>query len=74
MASPMTRRVDGTPPQHRFAGDRKLSGAGAEEKDLGVLMDEKSGMCKCPAAYKLANAEERLDIKISGTEKSSGYI
>lgn len=24
-----------------FAGDRKLSGAGAEEKDLGVLMEEK---------------------------------
>lgn len=64
MASPMTQRVDGARPQHGFAGNRKLSGAGAEEKDFRVLMDEESGMCKHPAAHKVANAEARLDIKI----------
>lgn len=62
---PNDTEIGGAHPQHRFARDRELSRVGAEEKDLGVLMDEKSGMCKSQAAYELPNAEERLDIKIS---------
>lgn len=70
---PKTQRVTGTPPQHGLAGERELSRAGAEEKGLGMLMDEKSGMSKLPAAKELAHAEERLDFKGSWTEKSSDY-
>lgn len=51
--------------EEKVMGERSRSGEENREKSLGVLMGEKSGMCKCPAAYEVENAEERLDIKIS---------